>query len=74
MAKYIEYINGMVNKIPIQKPTNPKAAKITASTINPKSNKGCFKINLTLIVSASVAFRSEKIIKGIVRNVKKATT
>lgn len=43
-----------------------------ASTTRPIRSNGCFKTNLALMVNASVAFRFEKIINGMVKKVRKA--
>lgn len=63
----------MVKKTPIQHPINPTIDAIADTIIKPKSTIGCFEIIIILDFIASKAFKSPKIIRGIVRKVKKET-
>ncbi len=70
----MEYKNGMVNNIPIQRANIPNITNKIETINNAKIINGCFATNLTLIAIASNAFKFEKIINGIVRIVKSETT
>lgn len=69
----MEYINGIVRNTPMQHPMNPTIDAIMDTITSPKRTKGCFDTITILDFMASKAFKSPKIIRGIVRKVKKET-
>lgn len=65
------YMNGRVKKIPIQQPIKPTKDAIKPTNNNKRRTKGCFRTICKLNRIASIAFKSPKIIRGIVKTVKK---